>query len=156
MFVFLIWWSLSRVNGCPFILLQHQENFTLWTLYWNMKLISMLWIRYIDDDMFHWIVNCWRFSCLFIHDWAGFIIFQNDWTVLHKAIIGKNQAITNYLLRESANPFVRDKVSKVYAGLSIEPVWYYTSPCSNTSFMLDAGWGHLDALCCPNSFKSSN
>ncbi|RVX16448.1 Ankyrin repeat domain-containing protein, chloroplastic [Vitis vinifera] len=30
-------------------------------------------------------------------------------TALHKAIIGKKQAITNYLLRESANPFVRDK-----------------------------------------------
>eukprot|EP00261_Vitis_vinifera_P032576 XP_019073819.1 PREDICTED: ankyrin repeat domain-containing protein, chloroplastic isoform X1 [Vitis vinifera] len=30
-------------------------------------------------------------------------------TALHKAIIGKKQAITNYLLRESANPYVRDK-----------------------------------------------
>lgn len=30
-------------------------------------------------------------------------------TALHKAILGKKQAITNYLLRESANPFVRDK-----------------------------------------------
>ncbi|XP_050368912.1 ankyrin repeat domain-containing protein, chloroplastic [Argentina anserina] len=34
---------------------------------------------------------------------------KDDRTVLHKAIIGKNQAITNYLLRESANPFVRDR-----------------------------------------------
>ncbi|XP_027360846.1 ankyrin repeat domain-containing protein, chloroplastic [Abrus precatorius] len=30
-------------------------------------------------------------------------------TALHKAIIGKKQAITNYLLRNSANPFVQDK-----------------------------------------------
>ncbi|KAK9678879.1 hypothetical protein RND81_11G238500 [Saponaria officinalis] len=30
-------------------------------------------------------------------------------TALHKAIICKKQAITNYLLRESANPFVLDK-----------------------------------------------
>ncbi|GMH24002.1 hypothetical protein Nepgr_025845 [Nepenthes gracilis] len=30
-------------------------------------------------------------------------------TALHKAIICKKQAITNFLLRESANPFVRDK-----------------------------------------------
>ncbi|PKI74433.1 hypothetical protein CRG98_005197, partial [Punica granatum] len=30
-------------------------------------------------------------------------------TALHKAIIGKKQAITNYLLRESADPLVRDK-----------------------------------------------
>ena len=37
--------------------------------------------------------------------------FQDGLTVLHKAI-GKKQAITNYLLRNSANPFVRDKVSK--------------------------------------------
>ncbi|PRQ54734.1 putative ankyrin repeat-containing domain-containing protein [Rosa chinensis] len=34
---------------------------------------------------------------------------KDDWTVLDKAIIGKNQAITDYLLRDSANPFVRDK-----------------------------------------------
>ncbi|GKV45125.1 hypothetical protein SLEP1_g52241 [Rubroshorea leprosula] len=30
-------------------------------------------------------------------------------TALHKAIIGKRQAITNFLLRESANPFVLDE-----------------------------------------------
>ncbi|CAL0314494.1 unnamed protein product [Lupinus luteus] len=30
-------------------------------------------------------------------------------TALHKAIIAKNQAITNYLLINSANPFVKDK-----------------------------------------------
>ena len=36
---------------------------------------------------------------------------QNGLTALHKAIIGKKQAITSYLLRESANPFVRDEVS---------------------------------------------
>ncbi|XP_010465957.1 PREDICTED: ankyrin repeat domain-containing protein, chloroplastic isoform X1 [Camelina sativa] len=29
-------------------------------------------------------------------------------TALHRAIIGKKQAVTNYLLRESANPFVLD------------------------------------------------
>ena len=38
-------------------------------------------------------------------------ISQDGLTALHKAIIGKKQAITNYLLRESANPYVRDKVS---------------------------------------------
>ena len=37
--------------------------------------------------------------------------FQDGWTALHKAIIGKKQAIMNYLLRESANPLVLDKVS---------------------------------------------
>ncbi|KAL3527262.1 hypothetical protein ACH5RR_011918 [Cinchona calisaya] len=30
-------------------------------------------------------------------------------TAIHRAIIGKKQAIFNYLLRESTNPFVRDK-----------------------------------------------
>ncbi|XP_068642528.1 ankyrin repeat domain-containing protein, chloroplastic-like isoform X2 [Aristolochia californica] len=30
-------------------------------------------------------------------------------TALHRAILGKKQAIANYLLRESANPFIRDK-----------------------------------------------
>ncbi|KAK0604032.1 hypothetical protein LWI29_011341 [Acer saccharum] len=34
---------------------------------------------------------------------------KNGLTALHKAIIGKKQAVTNYLLRESANPFVRDE-----------------------------------------------
>ncbi|WRX10513.1 protein of unknown function DUF3447 - like 6 [Theobroma cacao] len=34
---------------------------------------------------------------------------KNGLTAVHKAIIGKKQAITNYLLRESANPFVRDE-----------------------------------------------
>ncbi|XWS45612.1 hypothetical protein CRYUN_Cryun15aG0151200 [Craigia yunnanensis] len=34
---------------------------------------------------------------------------KNGLTALHKAIIGKRQAITNYLLRESANPFVRNE-----------------------------------------------
>ncbi|KAJ0039666.1 hypothetical protein Pint_28587 [Pistacia integerrima] len=31
-------------------------------------------------------------------------------TAIHKAIIGKKQAVTNYLLRESVNPFVCDDV----------------------------------------------
>ncbi|XVF59853.1 hypothetical protein PTKIN_Ptkin07bG0308800 [Pterospermum kingtungense] len=34
---------------------------------------------------------------------------KNGLTALHKAIIGKKQAVTNYLLRESANPFVLDE-----------------------------------------------
>ncbi|GMI68235.1 ankyrin repeat protein, EMBRYO DEFECTIVE 2036, EMBRYO DEFECTIVE 16 [Hibiscus trionum] len=34
---------------------------------------------------------------------------KNGLTAIHKAIVGKKQAITNYLLRESANPFVRDE-----------------------------------------------
>lgn len=42
-------------------------------------------------------------------------------TALHRAIICKKQAITNYLLRESANPFVRDKVS-TNQELSLETV----------------------------------
>ncbi|KAJ6930811.1 hypothetical protein NC652_014358 [Populus alba x Populus x berolinensis] len=33
---------------------------------------------------------------------------QNGWTALHRAIVCKKQAITSYLLRESADPFVRD------------------------------------------------
>lgn len=42
------------------------------------------------------------------------MIFQDGWTAMHKAILGKKQAVMNYLLRESANPFVRDKVSKTW------------------------------------------
>ncbi|KAL2497588.1 Ankyrin repeat domain-containing protein [Abeliophyllum distichum] len=34
---------------------------------------------------------------------------KDGWIVMHKAILGKKQAIFNCLLRESANPFVRDK-----------------------------------------------
>ncbi|GFQ07861.1 ankyrin repeat domain-containing protein chloroplastic [Phtheirospermum japonicum] len=33
---------------------------------------------------------------------------KNGLTAIHKAILGRKQAIFNYLLRESANPFIRD------------------------------------------------
>ncbi|KAF3787684.1 Ankyrin repeat domain-containing protein [Nymphaea thermarum] len=36
-------------------------------------------------------------------------IDKDGLTALHKAILCKKQAVTNYLLRESANPFVRDR-----------------------------------------------
>ncbi|KAK7406875.1 hypothetical protein VNO78_08510 [Psophocarpus tetragonolobus] len=45
-------------------------------------------------------------------------------TALHRAIIGKKQAITNYLLRNSANPFVQDKEGATlmhYAVLTASP-----------------------------------
>ncbi|KAM1047583.1 hypothetical protein ACFX1X_027163 [Malus domestica] len=38
------------------------------------------------------------------------VVDKDGWSAFHKAILGKNQAITNYLLRESANPVVRDKI----------------------------------------------
>ncbi|GAB4848424.1 hypothetical protein Ancab_003121 [Ancistrocladus abbreviatus] len=44
---------------------------------------------------------------------------QDGLTALHKAIICKKQAITNYLLRELANPFVRDKVD-----LKLPELWF--------------------------------
>jgi len=47
-------------------------------------------------------------SIYFIH----LLCFQDGLTALQRAVIGKKQAITNYLLRNSANPFVQDKVSK--------------------------------------------
>lgn len=34
---------------------------------------------------------------------------KDGMTAIHKAILGKKQAIFNFLLRESANPFIRDK-----------------------------------------------
>jgi len=43
------------------------------------------------------------------------LCFQDGLTALQRAVIGKKQAITNYLLRNSANPFVLDKVSKKYS-----------------------------------------
>lgn len=45
---------------------------------------------------------------------CGLLCLQDGLTALHKAIIGKKQAITNYLLRNSANPFVLDKVSNLH------------------------------------------
>lgn len=62
-----------------------------------------------------WIFNSYRVIRMFfgLHVWPVFIIsMQDGLTALHKAILCKKQAITNYLLRESANPFVRDKVSR--------------------------------------------
>lgn len=49
------------------------------------------------------------------------LLLQDGLTALHRAIICKKQAVTNYLLRESANPFVRDKVSTTQQ-LSFETV----------------------------------
>lgn len=49
------------------------------------------------------------------------LLLQDGLTALHRAIICKKQAVTNYLLRESANPFVRDKVS-ITQQLSFETV----------------------------------
>ncbi|KAK4490471.1 hypothetical protein RD792_001148 [Penstemon davidsonii] len=40
-------------------------------------------------------------------------------TAIHKAILGKKQAIFNFLLRESANPFVRDEVSEILLFCSV-------------------------------------
>lgn len=40
-------------------------------------------------------------------------IQQDELTAIHKAILGNKQAIFNCLLRESASPFVRDKVSYI-------------------------------------------
>lgn len=40
-----------------------------------------------------------------------FYFFQDGLSAIHKAIICNKQAIVNYLLRNSANPFVRDRVS---------------------------------------------
>jgi ankyrin repeat protein len=79
-------------------------------------LISMLRIRYSKQSLVIWgrkllgSSNC-CFSALNLG--LGILFpFQDGWTALHKAIIGKKQAITNYLLRESANPFVLEKVSR--------------------------------------------
>ena len=51
-----------------------------------------------------------------MHDFSIYftdlLCFQDGLTALHRATIGKKQAIINYLLRNSANPFVQDNVSK--------------------------------------------
>lgn len=107
-----------RPSGYLCTLLLHLESFTLWMLCWNIMLISMQWIRYTEPT--HAISGGkmpgsynYRFSALDLS--RGFILpFQDGWSALHKAIIGKKQAITNYLLRESANPFVLDKVSRKF------------------------------------------
>ncbi|KAE8693461.1 Ankyrin repeat domain-containing protein [Hibiscus syriacus] len=48
-------------------------------------------------------------DALLKHNFDINAVDKNGLTAIHKAIIGKKQAITNYLLRESANPFVRDE-----------------------------------------------
>lgn len=52
-------------------------------------------------------LNLAAYSSLLL--WSLFL--QNGLTAIHKAILAKKQAIFNFLLRESANPFVRDNVS---------------------------------------------
>lgn len=61
---------------------------------------SKMSVLLVNLQLFH------QSSVIFVY-----ICLQVGFTALHRAIIAKKQAITNYLLRESANPFVRDKVS---------------------------------------------
>lgn len=53
--------------------------------------------------------------------WVVFsFLLQDGLTAIHKAILGKKQAIFNFLLRESANPLICDKVStSLYKCLTI-------------------------------------
>ena len=75
-----------------------------------MLLILMLLIRYINVNLHYREVIHANFLLLIL--W--FTCFQDGLSALHKAIIGKKQAITNYLLRNSANPFILDKVSNLH------------------------------------------
>ncbi|CAA3001965.1 Hypothetical predicted protein [Olea europaea subsp. europaea] len=50
-------------------------------------------------------------TSLLKHDVDINALDKDGLTGIHKAILGKKQAIFNCLLRESANPFIRDKVS---------------------------------------------
>jgi len=40
------------------------------------------------------------------------MLMQDGFTPLHKAVIGKKEAVISHLLRKGANPHVRDRVSK--------------------------------------------
>lgn len=40
------------------------------------------------------------------------MVKQDGFTALHKAVIGKKEAVISHLLRKGASPHVRDKVSK--------------------------------------------
>ncbi|OIW11064.1 hypothetical protein TanjilG_22871 [Lupinus angustifolius] len=60
----------------------------------------------------HTLAACGEFylvDALMKHDVDINAVDKDGLTALHKAIIGKKQAITNYLLRNSANPFLKDK-----------------------------------------------
>ena len=41
----------------------------------------------------------------------GVLLIQDGFTPLHKAIIGKKEAVISHLLRKGANPHVRDRVT---------------------------------------------
>lgn len=63
------------------------------------------------------IYRCW---CLRNPIWEGIVNFgglliQDGFTPLHKAIIGKKEAVISHLLRKGANPHVRDRVSTLQA-----------------------------------------
>ena len=62
----------------------------------------------------YWMQKCLEFLVFHVCSVLNFgslYFLQNGWTALHRAILCKKQAITSYLLRESADPFVRDAVS---------------------------------------------
>jgi ankyrin repeat protein len=53
----------------------------------------------------------------------GLLLLQDGFTPLHKAVIGKKEAVISHLLRKGANPHVRDRVTgTIFCGLfSIVP-----------------------------------
>jgi len=87
---------------------------------WNC-LVLICWILSVPSSFIHFppFISYWMQKCLeflvfhvcSVLNFGSLYFPQNGWTALHRAIVCKKQAITSYLLRESADPFVRDAVS---------------------------------------------
>ena len=54
----------------------------------------------------------------------GVLLIQDGFTPLHKAIIGKKEAVISHLLRKGANPHVKDRV----AGTVFSLIYLYVVP----------------------------
>jgi transformer-2 protein len=79
------------------------------TMCWIIGFCQSHQVLYTSLPIFHiGCKNAWNCSIL---NFGSLYFLQNGWTALHRAIICKKQAIISYLLRESADPFVRDAVS---------------------------------------------
>jgi hypothetical protein len=68
----------------------------------------------------------------------GLLLLQDGFTPLHKAVIGKKEAVISHLLRKGANPHVRDRVTgTIFCGLFsvvvltlVRLIWFFTSNSS--------------------------
>lgn len=76
--------------------------------------------------LWYWAPALW--ASLWNRAWVD-LVKQDGFTALHKAVIGKKEAVISHLLRKGANPHVRNKVSKTlpYSNFPLNTIIWFIS-----------------------------